>query len=357
VNINLKGGNGMKKTMLLPIVLVVLIAMVSMLNLFGCKQEVAEEPAAEEVAEEPAAEEVAEEPAAEEVAIPYIAIISKGFQHQFWQTVREGAEKAAEDYNVEITFEGPESEDAVAEQVDQLRAAIDKNPDAICIAAVDSKAVIPQLEEADEAGIPVIGFDSGVESDIPVTTCATDNYAASALAGEKMLELINTDTGKIAVLDHSQTASSGIERRDGFVDKINEEAPNIEVIVEYSNGDSLKGTDLTKTLITANPELKGFFGTAGNDTNGILNGIKELNMVGEFVVVGFDAGKQQLDAIRSGEEAGAITQDPYGIGYKAVEYALKAINGESVPNVVDTGFYWYDKNNIDSDKIAPLLYE
>jgi len=85
--------------------------------------------------------------------------------------------------------------------------------------------------------------------------------------------------------------------------------------------------------------------------------VKELGKEGKIVVIGYDSGQQQLDAIRSGVEAGAITQDPIGIGYKCVEAAVKAIKGESLPKTIDTGFHWYDKTNIDSPEIAPLLYK
>ena len=84
--------------------------------------------------------------------------------------------------------------------------------------------------------------------------------------------------------------------------------------------------------------------------------MKELDLIGKIVVIGYDSGKQQLDAIRSGEEAGAITQDPIGIGYKAVEAAVKAIKGQKVPKSIDTGFHWYDKTNIDDPAIAAVLY-
>lgn len=288
---------------------------------------------------------------------PYIAVVAKGFQHQFWQCVKDGAEQAAKDYDVDITFEGPKSESEIVQQVDMLNVAIDKKPDAICLAALDSKAVVPQLIKANEESIPVLGFDSGVDSDIVATTCATDNYAASALAGEKMIELIGTDAGKVAILSFSQTAKSGADRRDGFVDKLREEAPNIEVIVEYSNGDTLKAIEITKAILTANPDIKGLFGLAGNDVNGILNAVKELGMEGKVTIIGFDAGKQQIDAVRSGFQAGAITQDPIGMGYKTIESALRIINGETLPKTIDTGFYWYDKTNMDSDTISPLLYE
>jgi ribose transport system substrate-binding protein len=77
----------------------------------------------------------------------------------------------------------------------------------------------------------------------------------------------------------------------------------------------------------------------------------------EIVVIGYDAGKQQKDAVRSGVMAGAVSQDPVGIGYKCVEAAVKAIKGEKVPRTIDTGYRWYDKSNIDSAEMKPLLYD
>ena len=105
-----------------------------------------------------------EAPAASSGEKLYIPVISKGFQHQFWQAVKAGSEQAAKDLNVEITFEGPESEAMVDKQVEMFQTALDKNPAAICLAAVDSKAFEPLLQKAKQANIPVIGFDSGVSS-------------------------------------------------------------------------------------------------------------------------------------------------------------------------------------------------
>jgi ribose transport system substrate-binding protein len=288
---------------------------------------------------------------------PYIPVISKGFQHQFWQAVKLGSENAAKDYNVDITFEGPESESQVDKQIEMLQTALDKNPAAICLAALDSKAAIPLLEKAKAANIPVIGFDSGVDSDIPVTTAATDNIAAAGYAADKMAELIG-DEGEVALIVHDQTSRTGIDRRDGFVNRMKEKHPNIKIVdIQYGGGDHLKSTDLAKAIIQAHPNLKGFFGANEGSIIGVLNAVKELGKEGKIVVIGYDSGQQQLDAIRSGVEAGAITQDPIGIGYKCVEAAVKAIKGESLPKTIDTGFHWYDKTNIDSPEIAPLLYK
>jgi ribose transport system substrate-binding protein len=288
---------------------------------------------------------------------PYIPVISKGFQHQFWQAVKQGAEKAATEFNVRITFEGPESESQVDKQIEMLQAALDKKPQAICFAALDSKAAIPLLEKAKAANIPVVGFDSGVDSDIPVTTAATDNIAAAGAAADKMAELIG-DTGEVAVIVHDQTSRTGIDRRDGFVNRMKEKHPNVQIVdIQYGGGDQLKSTDLAKAIIQAHPNLKGFFGANEGSIIGVLNGVKESGKEGKIVVIGYDAGKQQKDAVRSGVEAGAITQDPVGIGYKCVEAAVKAIKGEQLPKTIDTGFHWYDKTNVDSAEMKPLLYD
>jgi ribose transport system substrate-binding protein len=288
---------------------------------------------------------------------PYIAVISKGFQHQFWQAVQAGAEQAAEDYDVTITFEGPETEAMVDKQVEMVQVALDKKPAALALAALDTQALIPQLEAAQEAGIPVVGFDSGVDSDIVLTTAATDNIAAAAMAADKMAEFIGEE-GQVAVIVHDQTSRTGIDRRDGFLDQMAAEYPNIEIVdVQYGGGDQLKSTDLAKAIIQAHPDLKGFFGANEGSIIGVLNAVTEMGKEGQIVVIGYDSGKQQIDAIKSGLEAGAITQDPIGIGYKAVEAAVKALAGEELPKEIDTGFHWFDSENIDSNDIKPLLYE
>ena len=153
---------------------------------------------------------------AEEV---YIPLISKGFQHQFWQAVKAGADQAGKDLNVKVTFEGPETEAMVDKQIDMLSAALSKKPNAIGFAALDSKAAIPLLKKAQAAKIPVITFDSAVDSDIPLSFAATDNKAASALAADKMAELIGGE-GDVAVLVHDQTSGTGKDRRDGFLEQM-----------------------------------------------------------------------------------------------------------------------------------------
>ena len=285
----------------------------------------------------------------------YIPLISKGFQHQFWQAVKTGAEQAGKDYNVRITFEGPETEAMVDKQIDMLSSALAKHPAAIGFAALDSKAAIPLLKKAQAAGIPIVAFDSGVDSDIPTTTATTDNKAAAGLAADKMAQLIG-DAGEVALVVHDQTSRTGVDRRDGFVDRMKSAHPNVKIVsVQYGGGDHLKSTEIAKSMLQAYPNLKGIFGSNEGSAAGVVNAVRETHH--KVVVIGYDSGKQQKDAIRDGIEAGAITQNPVGIGYKTVEAAVKTLKGEKVPKVIDTGFYWYDKTNIDDPKIAAVLYD
>jgi ribose transport system substrate-binding protein len=288
---------------------------------------------------------------------PYIALVSKGFQHQFWQSVREGAEQAAEEFDVEITFEGPDDESQVAQQIDMLQTAMDRNPDALGFAALDSQAAAPLMDEAESRDIPVVAFDSGVESDVPLTTAATDNLTAAALAAEKMVELTGGE-GKIALIVHDQTSVTGIERRDGFVEYIEENAPNMEIVAtQYGGGDHLESTNLATAIMEGTPDLVGIYGANEGSAIGVVNAVKELDKAGDIVVIGFDSGQAQIDAIRDGTMAGAITQNPVGIGYETVKAAVDALNGEELPETIDTGFFWYDQSNIDDEEIQELLYE
>jgi ribose transport system substrate-binding protein len=289
-------------------------------------------------------------------AKPYIAIVSKGSQHQFWQAVQKGATDEAAKLGATITYEGPASESEVDKQLTMLQTALDKKPAAICFAALDSKAATPLLQKAKDAGIPVVGFDSGVDSDIPVTTVTTDNIAAAGEAADKMAELIG-DAGKVAVIVHDQTSRTGIDRRDGFLKRMEEKHPNIEVVaVEYGAGDPVKSADFAKAILAANPDLKGFFGANEGSIKGVLNALKETGKK-DVIAIGYDSGEQQITAIKDGSEAGAITQNPIGIGAKCVSAAMDAIAGKSMEKIIDTGYYWYDKTNIDAPEIQAVLYQ
>ena len=173
-----------------------------------------------------------------------------------------------------------------------------------------------------------------------------------------MAELIG-NKGKIAIVGHSQINSTGVERRDGFVEKMESDFPDIEIVdIQYGDGDHLKSADIAKAMLSANPDLAGLYGTNEGSAIGIVDAVNELKLQpGKLTVVGFDSGQAQIDAINNGVMAGAITQDPMEIGRCTIESAVAAVNGDSLEEVQDTGSFWYDESNVDSDEIKPKLYQ
>ncbi|MGZ6268368.1 MAG: substrate-binding domain-containing protein [Candidatus Limnocylindrales bacterium] len=290
---------------------------------------------------------------------PYISIVSKGFQHQFWQAVKKGAEDEAAKEGATVNFIGPNTESDIQPQMDMLNAELAKKPAALCFAALDSKAAGPVLQKFKDASIPVIAFDSGVDSTIPLTTVATDNIAAAALAADKMGEKLG-GKGKVGVIIHDQTSRTGIDRAKGFVDEMTKKYPNIKIIgPQYGGGDLAKSADIAKAMLAANSDINGFFGGNEGSIGGVLNAVTELHLdQTKLTIIGYDSGQKQIDAINSGLEFGAVQQNPIGIGAKCVVEAMLALGGQTTfDKVVDTGFLWADKTTINNADVQAVLYK
>ena len=320
------------------------VAALTVLSLASCATGKGEEPAAS-----------GDKTSEEQLSID---LVSKGFQHQFWQAVKKGAEEQGEELGVKINFEGPGSETEIEKQLQMLQSSIDRQPDAIAYAALDPEACIPALDAADAAGIPVAYFDAPCNSEVGKTLAATDSKVAGALAADHMAELIG-GSGDVAIVGHSQINSTGVERRDGFVEKIEADYPDINIVdIQYGDGDHLKSADIAKSMLNAHPDLKGIYATNEGSAIGVANALSELGLSSDDITaVGFDSGAAQMDAIKSGVLAGAITQDPIGIGKTVVQAAYDLANGKEVEEFYDTGSYWYDANNIEDPEIAAVLYD
>ena len=315
-----------------------------------------------------------------------INVIAKGFQHQFWKAVEKGAMQAGKDLNAEVSFQGPDNESAIAQQVEYLDAAIAQKPTAICLAALDTKACIGSIQNAMDKNIPIIGFDSGVP-DAPEgaikANASTNNYEAGKLAAKETYALIKdkiegaTDVVRIGVVAQESNSQSIVERTKGFVESMTEligadkvsveghdslknEKSGAKVIIDVGIPAEVKDADAAAvaSAILEKSDLIAIYGSNEFAANAIITANEGLDKIGEgkVVAVGFDAGSKQLQAIKDGLFAGSVTQDPVQIGYKAVELAVKAAKGESVSDV-DTGALWYTKDNMEDAKIAPCLYE
>ena len=330
----------------------------------------------------------------------YIAIISKGFQHQFWQTVAAGSKDAAAKYNVVVTFDGPPSESDINVQIDMLNAALAKNPVALALAALDTESVTEQLLAAKEKGIPVIGFDSGVPNAPEGTiwsTASTNNESAGAVAAEEMFA-IESIAAKIAAatpeapvmiscFSQDATSASVVGRTVGFLAKMTELVETVHPgAVAITGHDKYNVASANPAAVTINVTVPASTSPTDCQTSGqgilsmenliaifcsneaSVGGILSATTDGsdldrtngkykDLIVIGFDAGANQKAAVRNQWFYGSVTQDPYMIGYYAVELAVKAFKGETIEPIVDTGCQFYTYENIDDAKIAPLLYD
>lgn len=327
----------------------------------------------------------------------YIPVMAKGFQHAYWQAVKQGADQAAEELGVEIYFAGPASETNIDEQVNMVKTELAKNPKAMALAALSTDAVKEILAECAEKNIPVIGFDSGVPDDTSgavKATAATNNEAAAAIAAEKfgehpdLVAAMEAATPEapvvIGCLSQDAVSASVTGRTTGFVNKMAEIAetyqPGKVSIVGHSKwekpvdgaaiiiqvaisatteatavqtaANSLLSTAGIKAIFCSNEGAVTGFLAAVSDGMDLADGGKYQDLI----VAGFDAGAAQKNAVREGWFYGSVTQDPYQIGYQAVSMAYKAAMGEEVSDV-DTGAQWYDASNIDDEMIALLVYD
>lgn len=286
----------------------------------------------------------------------YVAVISKGFQHEFWQTVKMGCDKAGEELGIRVTFEGPEAETMIAEQVDMVQNAISKNATAILLAPLDEEALVPVVEEANEKGLPVLTFDSSLKSDIPLSFVATDNKQVGAIAAEKMAELIG-GKGKVGIIAHNEGTSTAIDRRDGFIEKIEADYPDIEIVgVRYSDGDHQKALNETTDMLTRNPDLAGIYATNEGAVVGTATAVQENNRGGELVLIGVDSSEAEINFLKDGVITGFVVQNPYNMGYLGVKATYDAIKGKSVEPRIDTGATYIDLNNLEDEDIQKLLY-
>lgn len=332
---------------------------------------------------------------AEDYSDVTIEIVSKGFQHQYWQAVLKGAEEKAEELGCTINFVGPNSESDIADQVQMLNSAINKSPSAIGLAALDVDACNDAIKTAQDAGIPIIGFDSGVPGapeGAVVANAATDNYAAGALAAEETYKVLKDrianaeGTVRIGVMGQDATSESIVNRGLGFIDKIGELAiadgntVKLEGNDKYVNDATVESTDdgnvvievLVPSQVTAElssidcqtllnkDDIICVYGSNQFSGENMVTGNENLQKFGtgddQVIGVAFDSGAVIKAAVSDGTFLGAVTQAPVSIGENVVELACKAAKGEEVSDV-DTGCQWYTAENIESEEIAQNLYD
>ena len=283
-----------------------------------------------------------------------IAVIPKGLSHQFWLSVKAGAESAAQEADAKIIWQGPAKETEVAQQLNIVQDMITRGVDAIVLAACDANALVSVIEQADRAGIPVVMVDSGVKSNIPKSLVATDNVQGGSMAVEVLSELIG-GPAEVGLIPFVPGAATSELREQGF----RENLPNFPdlnlVAVNYSQSSAATGMNVTSDMLTAHPEIKGIFAANEPGAIGAAQALRTAGKVGTVKLVAFDASGEELKALKDGVIQALLVQNPFKMGYEGVKAAIDSIKGHSVPKRIDTGVTVITLKNIDEPDIQALL--
>lgn len=243
----------------------------------------------------------------------------------FFVSLRDGAQQAADEAGVELIISDAQND--AATQQDDVQNFVTQEVDAILVNPVDSEAVVPAVQAANQADIPVIALDRGAAGGEIATLIASDNVEGGRLAGEELIELVGS--GPVAQLEGIPGASPTRNRGQGFEEAINAQDAVELVASQTANFDRAEGLNVTENVLQSSPEIKGIF--AQNDEMA-LGAVRALgNRAGTDVkIVGFDAVEDALKAIQDGKMNATVAQQPDRIGSLGVENAMKVIEGESV---------------------------
>lgn len=307
-----------------------------------------------------------------------IAVIAKGETHAFWQAVKAGAEAAGAEGGYKVTFQGPtsESESEVPNQRNMVQTALNNpNVKAIVLATIGT-GFVDELTTAFDKKIPVVEFDSGLYAggaditegkDPTIGLVATDNKKAGALVAENFYAYLKaqnvlTNGFKIGVIQHDSTAT-GIDRAEGFVEKINALAAADSITLDIQLEKKQNNAGEYKLALSS---LKEWGAQAIYMTNeGVVNEVypevkDQVDAYKSILFCGFDCGTNQYEWIKDGGATcallvGSVAQDSYTIGYESVKLAIAKLEGKEVKDV-GIGGAWYTKENIDDLKDKNVFY-
>jgi len=285
-----------------------------------------------------------------------VAVVPKGTTHEFWQTIKAGAEEAGKEVNAEILWNGPKSETNIQDQIDIITGYASQGVDGVVMAATDKSALIATVEKLDGQGIPVVTIDSGVESDVPKSFIATDNRAAAALAAKEMGRLMD-GKGKVAILSFLKGAATSDEREEGFLEGI-KAFPGITVVAtEYTDSDSAKARDKMESLLTAHSDIGGVFASNEPNVVGAAGVIDDRKLAGKIKLIGFDASEPEIAFLKKGVVQAMVVQDPFKMGYEGVKAVAQIVRGQGTPQKrIDTGATVVTKDNLTMPEVDRLLY-
>jgi ribose transport system substrate-binding protein len=288
-----------------------------------------------------------------------IAVIVKTSNSNYWQNVQKGAQTAIKAMpKYALTFQGPASESAIADQVSMVENAVNRKVAGIVLAPSDPNALVPAIRKAWEARIPVVVIDSVIADagkKYYQSYIATDNRAAGEQSARVLISKIGT-TGKIAVMSYVAGSGSEVGRVGGFLDYIEKNSQLKIVGTYYSQSQMATALNQTMDVLAAHPDLKGIFGANEPTAVGMGRALAQSGKAGKVVGVGFDGNTDLRAFVKNGTLYATTVQDSYSMGTAGVNTVIQVIEGKKVRPQVNTGVVVVTKNNVDLPEAKNVLY-
>ena len=265
-------------------------------------------------------------PAARAAKEFHVALILKSLSNPAIWNIADAAEKQGAKMGVRVTVLSSMGFSALNDQIKQVEDMIQRRVDLIGLQPVDSKGVIPVIQDANKAGIPVITVDTGADGGKVVTYIATDNYAAGKQAGEWIARMID-GKGKVAMIEGTPGSMQGRQRMEGFHEYIKaQRGINLAVSIP-GHFERAKGMQVMEDILTAHPDLKAVFCANDEMALGALEALKQRNLVGKVILLGMNGSWDALDATAKGLMQGTVVQYSRLHGTEFVRVAVQHLSG------------------------------
>jgi ribose transport system substrate-binding protein len=254
----------------------------------------------------------------------------------FFKAMEVGARAAADKLGINLIWQGSASEYSPQTQIPFVDAAFANGIAAMILVPTDPDSLQASVTKAETMGIPVITVDTTVTDQSYLTSHITgDNVEGGKLAAKTLADQIGSK-GKVFIMSGSPSATTNTLREKGFREAI-AEYPDIKVIgLEYANSQPARATSVVNTILLNNPDLAGIFAIDGTSTLGSVAALRNSNRVGEVKLVGYDAYKAEVDALKDGVVTALIAQKPGYEAELALEYAKAKVTGEGADKIEKT---------------------
>jgi ribose transport system substrate-binding protein len=292
-----------------------------------------------------------------------IAVVPKGTTHEFWKSINAGAVKAQRELStngtkVEIIWKGPLREDDRVQQIQVVENFMARHVSAVVLAPLDSQALVRPVNNAIDAGVPVVVIDSDLKSDKYVSFVATDNFKGGQMAGEEMGKVL-AGKGNVILLRYAVGSASTEAREAGFLDAL-KKFPEIKIISSDQHAGATRelAYKVSQNLMNRfSREVNGVFCPNENSTVGMTKALRDVGLgQGKVKMIGFDAGSLSVQDLKSGDVQALVVQNPMLMGYLGVATAVKHLRGEKVEKRIDTGVVLVTRENMEQQEIKDLLY-